>query len=308
MSAAKPKSSPARIAANRANAEKSTGPRTEAGKARSRANAIKHGLTGAGVALPGEDAAVIEATFLQAQEEFAPTTLAGMRLVRDVAAIWVRQDRARQYEARALAARARRAAGDFDQARHDRADGLIDAIETNPRASRRALMAMPEGVDRLVDGLTMLLGELTGPAPAWSAAHHKRLDALFGFRVADLPWNRPTRFSKAILGDFAAIGDAEIDDVPREERTVWAVTRLLEVIRVEIVRLQEYRTTIDPTRLDEDRADAIALGSLDPGKDGVLAQRYIHRGGAGSVARPARSPPRRVAPRHRPQCRPRPRC
>ncbi len=91
---AAPKSSPARIAANRANARKSTGPRTEAGKARSRANAVKHGLTGAGVALPGEDAAAIEAEFLQAQEEFAPTTLAGMRLVRDVAAIWVRQDRA----------------------------------------------------------------------------------------------------------------------------------------------------------------------------------------------------------------------
>jgi len=43
--------SDARIAANRANALKSTGPRTAEGKERSRCNALKHGMTGAGVAL-----------------------------------------------------------------------------------------------------------------------------------------------------------------------------------------------------------------------------------------------------------------
>ena len=275
MPATTPKSSPARVAANRANAQKSTGPRTEAGKARSRANAVKHGLTGAGIALPGEDAATIEATFLQAQEEFAPTTLAGMRLVRDVAALWVRQDRALQYEAMVLQQRARRAAGDFDQARSDHADALIDAIEANPRAYRRVLLTMPEGIDRLVDGLTMLRDDLTGAAPAWSAAHHQRLDALFGYRVDDLPWNRPTRFSKAILGDDVAIGAAEVADVPFDERQGWAVARLIEVIGIEVARLGDLRATLDPAPLAADRADAVALALCDPGKDGALAQRYI---------------------------------
>ena len=42
------------IAANRANAQKSTGPRTEAGKAKSRFNATMHGLSAKHVVLPGE--------------------------------------------------------------------------------------------------------------------------------------------------------------------------------------------------------------------------------------------------------------
>ena len=275
MSVAKPKSSPARLAANRANARKSTGPRTEAGKARSRANAVKHGLTGAGITLPGEDAAAIEVMFLQAQEEFAPATLAGMRLVRDVAALWVRQDRARQLETRALAARARRASIDFDRGRSDRADWLIENIEANPRAYRRALLAMPEGVDRLVDGLAMLLDDMNGAAAVWTPAHHKRLDAIFGYRVNDLPVNRPTRFSRAVMGDYSAIGVAEIVDIPDEERLAWAIERLLDVIGAEIAHLAEHRATIDPAQLAADRADAIALESLDPGKDGALAQRYL---------------------------------
>ena len=44
-----------RIEANRANAQKSTGPRTEQGKARSRANPWKHGLTASMLVITGEE-------------------------------------------------------------------------------------------------------------------------------------------------------------------------------------------------------------------------------------------------------------
>jgi hypothetical protein len=46
---------PAQIAANRANAQKSTGPRTAEGKAASRLNALKHGLDAESLIIPGED-------------------------------------------------------------------------------------------------------------------------------------------------------------------------------------------------------------------------------------------------------------
>jgi hypothetical protein len=47
--------SPAQLAANRANAQLSTGPRTEAGRARSSQNAVKSALTGRTVLLPTDD-------------------------------------------------------------------------------------------------------------------------------------------------------------------------------------------------------------------------------------------------------------
>ena len=53
--------SEARILANRANALKSTGPKTEAGKLQSRRNSLQHGLAGAGtVLLPADEAKLIE--------------------------------------------------------------------------------------------------------------------------------------------------------------------------------------------------------------------------------------------------------
>ena len=48
-------SSTAQAIANIENAQRSTGPRTEAGKAASSHNALKHGLTAQTVLLPGED-------------------------------------------------------------------------------------------------------------------------------------------------------------------------------------------------------------------------------------------------------------
>jgi hypothetical protein len=50
--------SDAQIQANRLNAQRSTGPKTEAGKRAVRYNALKHGLLAETSLLPGEDAAL----------------------------------------------------------------------------------------------------------------------------------------------------------------------------------------------------------------------------------------------------------
>ena len=67
----------AQIEANRRNARKSSGPRTEDGKRRSRENALKHGLTGAGIALPAEDVRQVEERFRAINHEMAPRPPSG---------------------------------------------------------------------------------------------------------------------------------------------------------------------------------------------------------------------------------------
>jgi hypothetical protein len=65
---------PAQIAANRRNADKSTGPRTEAGKAASRMNALQHGIDACSSVLPGEDPAEFEALAAAYRERYQPRT------------------------------------------------------------------------------------------------------------------------------------------------------------------------------------------------------------------------------------------
>jgi len=52
---------PAQLSANRANAQRSTGPRSVEGKSVSRFNALKHGVDAASITLPGEDANAYQA-------------------------------------------------------------------------------------------------------------------------------------------------------------------------------------------------------------------------------------------------------
>ena len=60
------------IAANRANAKRSTGPRTQQGKLRSSMNARKHGLSAKAVVADGEDLAEFEALQMSLVEGFSP--------------------------------------------------------------------------------------------------------------------------------------------------------------------------------------------------------------------------------------------
>jgi hypothetical protein len=66
--------SEAKLAANRANAELSTGPRSLEGKGRSSLNAMKHGLTGRTVMLPKEDKEVYRAFCVRMVTSLKPET------------------------------------------------------------------------------------------------------------------------------------------------------------------------------------------------------------------------------------------
>jgi hypothetical protein len=63
---------PAQIQANRLNAQRSSGPRTQEGKAASRFNALKHGADAHFLVIPGEDPAELEALALEYHRRFRP--------------------------------------------------------------------------------------------------------------------------------------------------------------------------------------------------------------------------------------------
>lgn len=67
-------STPAQNAANQRNAQLSTGPTSEAGKAKSSLNAVKTGLTGRTVLLPGDDVALYEAHIAEFVNRHQPST------------------------------------------------------------------------------------------------------------------------------------------------------------------------------------------------------------------------------------------
>jgi hypothetical protein len=90
--------SPAQMAANRRNAQRSTGPRTEEGKKAVRLNAVKHGMTAKVIVLAHESAVdyhEIRATLI---EDYAPATSKELMLVDQIAAGYWRTIRARRFE------------------------------------------------------------------------------------------------------------------------------------------------------------------------------------------------------------------
>ncbi|WP_435020178.1 hypothetical protein TA3x_001687 [Tundrisphaera sp. TA3] len=101
--------SPAQIEANRRNSLKSTGPTSEEGKARSRGNALKHGMTGAGIVLPKEDAAEVDRLTESFRAELKAEGDVGGVLARRMAVHAVRMDRAVVQESAALSTHVREA-------------------------------------------------------------------------------------------------------------------------------------------------------------------------------------------------------
>jgi len=267
--------SEARITANRLNAGKSTGPKTAEGKERSRANAVKHGLTGSGVAFPNEDAAEVEARFEAIREEMGPKTVLGAFLAHQVALMTVRCQWAARWETATRAGKIRNAASDFDEARGSEVDHMVDWIASDPVGHRRKLMAMPEGVDRLVEGLLGLRGDLEreGAVP-WGYTHGQKLEAYFGGR-GDVPYSRGIVLSNAIGGDFQGIDPVEIAHLATlSEKRNWACDELILTIDPEIERLRAHRETLDHEAIALDRAEAGHRAMFDPGKEATLARRY----------------------------------
>ncbi len=92
------------IRANRANAKKSTGPRTQKGKARSSQNALKHGLLANDAVLPGEDPADFDRHLTSFEDTYLPRNRVEKEIVRQIADVAWRMQRLSRIETAVIAA------------------------------------------------------------------------------------------------------------------------------------------------------------------------------------------------------------
>src|SRR5579871_104866 len=88
----------AQIAANIANAQHSTGPKTEAGKQRSKLNAFRHGATGQVLILTEEDRVAFTALSNALLEDLAPQGALETKLAEAIVSDTFRLDRIRSAE------------------------------------------------------------------------------------------------------------------------------------------------------------------------------------------------------------------
>ncbi len=267
--------SPAQLQANRRNAALSTGPRTTEGKAASRRNGLKHGLTGRGIVLPEEDAAEVDRRFEALDEELRPTAGIERELVKRVALMTVRLDRSAEHEAKVLAQRTRAAVSEFDDARLAEVEHLYSWIAKEPETNARRLRATPEGLSRLIAAMEGLRDDLSRPQGyRWDFGHADHLHHLMGRRQMDLPVSRERALSEAVNGRFLYLEAGDGAGLEGDDRRGWAINELAFLIEAEIAALKARLDGFDREALERDRAEAPGRALFDSSKDAVLARKY----------------------------------
>ena len=269
--------SPAQMAANRANASRSTGPKTAAGKEAARRNAMTHGLTGRGVVIPGEDEQEVALRVGALEEQLAPAgDVLGVLLVRQVAIASIRVERAFRQETALAAERMRRAGDVFDDGRQVLAAEILAELPIDPATARRRLLAAPEGVDALV-GRLRALREKADPRSfaAWDDTDGDELDRCLGNTPGQTPLSRAGLLTRGIVYDsWEGIDPAEHAGLDFEARLRWAVGAIRDLIAAEVAALAAHRDGLDLDRARQSRAEASERALVDLGKDGTALRRY----------------------------------
>src|ERR1700677_3300477 len=195
--------SEAQINANRRNSAHSTGPKTVDGKERSRRNALKHGLTGEGVALPDEDAIEVASRFQELQEELQPSGISSRLLLRRFAYMSVRLERCERLDTAVYSKRVRHANEDFLDHRMTLVEALVLRLAYEPMTTARRLQNTPEGIDWLIGHWGELRGDLmNGERNAWTLNHCGRMERLLGRPEGNFRQTRSHALTEALGGFF----------------------------------------------------------------------------------------------------------
>jgi hypothetical protein len=238
-------------------------------------NALKHGLTGQGVALPTEDKAEIERRFAALQKDLKPSNDLSEELIRRVAFMTVRIRRSERHETAQTAMRVRHAIQLFDDERLAAVEALGQKLYQEPATTVRRLQMTPEGIDWLLNEWSILRSDLNHQERnRWTTMHRSQFDALLGLNPGGYRVARIMALSEAVFGSFHHLDKADGEGLEGPARVEWARGELTRLIDVEVARLNEVRARFDHEALAADRAEAVDRALFDPSKDAILARKY----------------------------------
>ncbi len=260
----------AQIDANRKNALKSTGPKSQPGKEKTRFNGLKHGLRAEQVVLPGEDPAEFEAERQGWIDDWKPQSHTRAVLCERAAAASWRLRRSVRVEAARLRGLGDAAAERFDADQRAAIERAVELFQTNPQAALERLSSHAAGIDHLIGCWGGIAEVLAGGSAAWDAGHyHASLMALLGH----LPDADPGRAGPAALASARLLIASDPDEEPLAEADARrAVAAILRASESERRRLRALRARLeDPSDL---RRRAIHVACVDDSKQAVLQHRY----------------------------------
>ncbi len=239
------------ISANRLNAQKSTGPRTQDGKERSRANRYTHGLAGDGIVLADDEAEIVAVRLVSWGAEYDPRNQDEKFLFEQMVLESVRIERCQHHEQGLLYRQVVDAEQSWDDLRTLEATQLGNRLAKKPKLVSVELQTTAQGCALLIDRWTGLLEALK----------------------PDQPWDDPLRsLAMDLLGIIPALRDAFSGLDPKANNPD-VVEHQSALARREIERLTRRKLDrLDPR--DAVERELSASGYALPTREMHLLRRY----------------------------------